>query len=169
MPRTSLSDVRSLPDPLMSYNWDLFVPVVPSGSDFRSLTIKCQSVNIPGVQTEDVPVTLHGATVKYAGREIFGSNQFTATFLETRDMTTRDVIRQWIEYQRNSANNSGEYKINYEATGLLALYDDKGNAIRTINIYGMFPQNLDEPTLDGSQSAPVLYTVTFNFDFTRES
>ncbi len=166
MARTSLSDVRSLPDPLLSYNWDLFVPVVPVG-DFRALTIKCQNVTLPGVSVEDVPITLHGVTLKFAGREMF-TNQFSATFLETRDMSTRDVIRQWIEYCRNVANNTGQYKVNYETTAQLALYDDKGNTVRTINIYGCFPQMLDEPSLDGSGSQPVLYTVTFNYDFTSE-
>lgn len=164
MARTSLSDIRSLPDPLLSYNWDLFIPLVPSGADFRPLTIKCQNVTLPGVSVEDVPITLHGATVKYAGREMY-TNQFTATFLETRDMTTRDAIRSWIEYARNVAANTGQFKVNYEATAQLALYDDKGNAVRTINVYGVFPQNMDEPSLDGSGSQPVLYTVTFNYDF----
>lgn len=167
MARSSLQDIRALPDPLLSYNWDLFIPVVPSGSDFRSLTIKCQNVSLPGVQVEDVPITLHGVTVKYAGREMF-TNQFTATFIETRDMTTRDVIRGWIEFQRNVAANTGQYKVNYESTAVLALYDDKGNAVRNINIYGVFPQSLDDPSLDGSGSNPVTYTVTFNYDFHQE-
>lgn len=166
MPRSSLADIRALPDPLLSYNWDLFIPNVPTG-DFRSPTIKCQNVNIPVVQTDDVPVTLHGVTVKYAGREMY-TNQFTATFLETRDMTTRDVIRGWIEYCRNSAANTGTYKAQYATTALLALYDDAGNTVRTVNIYGCFPQSLDEPSLDGSGSQPVLYSVVFNFDFTSE-
>lgn len=167
MARSSLQDIRSLPDPLLSYNWDLFIPVVPSGSDFRSLTIKCQNVTLPGVSVEDVPVTLHGVTVKYAGREMY-TNQFTASFLETRDMSTRDVFRGWIEYCRNSAANTGQYKINYETTAILALYDDKGNTVRSINIYGCFPQAMDEPSLDGSGSNPVLYSVTFNYDFHKD-
>ena len=29
MPRTSLQDVRSLPDPLLTYNWDLIIPSMP--------------------------------------------------------------------------------------------------------------------------------------------
>jgi hypothetical protein len=33
MSRTSLENIRSLPDPLFTYNWDIFIPNLPGGGD----------------------------------------------------------------------------------------------------------------------------------------
>ena len=60
MARTSYSDMSGLPDPLLSYNFDLVIPNIPGGGNTKALTIKCQSTSLPGKSLEDVTVTAHG-------------------------------------------------------------------------------------------------------------
>lgn len=163
MARTSLSDVRSLPDPLQGWNYDLIIPNIPGGGDTRSLTIKCMTASIPGVSLDDVMVSLHGVEVKYAGREVF-THTMDVTYLETRDMGTRDALRNWMETARNVRNNTGGYKSEYATQANLQLYDDTGAVVRTIVMDGFFPQNLQDAALDGSNSTPVNVSVSFFYD-----
>jgi len=163
MARTGLSDIRALPDPLMGYNFDLVIPNVPGGGDARSLTIKCMSTSIPGMSTEDVTVSLKGIDTKYAGRPMY-THTLSCTYLETRDLSTRDAIRNWIKLQRDFRANTGSYKSDYATTASLMLYDDTGAAIRQISLEGFFPQNMDDAALDGGSSTPVNIAVTFAYD-----
>jgi len=163
MARSSYSDARSLPDPLLSYNFDLIIANVPGGGDTRALKIKCQSTEIPGTSVEDVSVFLHGVELKYAGRQTW-THTLSAQYLETRDMSTRFGIKNWIEYARNARQNTGRYKSQYATIADLLLYDDAGLVIRTIRMEGFFPQSLQETGVDGSNSAPVIIPVTFYYD-----
>lgn len=163
MARTSYSDCRSLPDPLLSYNFDLIIPIVPGGGDGKGLTIRCKSTSIPGTSVEDVTVSLHGIDLKYAGRQMW-QHTLSVNYQETRDMTVRFAIKSWIEFARNSRQNTGDYKVNYETVADLVLYDDAAKPIRTIRMDGFFPQNMDDASLDGSSSTPVEMTITFNYD-----
>lgn len=163
MARPSYSDVRSLPDPLLSYNFALVIPNIPGGGDTKRLTLKCQSTSIPGTSVEDVTVSLHGIDLKFAGRQMW-THTLSATYIETRDMGTRFAVKQWIEFARNSRNNSGNFKSDYATIADLILYDDVGNEIRTIRMEGFFPQNLDDAAVDGTNSAAVTVTVSWVYD-----
>lgn len=163
MAKTSLNDIRSLSDPLMSYNWDFVIPNMPGGGDSRSLTFKAQSTSIPGVQLEPVIVGLHGIEVTYAGRQMF-SHTLDVTFLETRDIGTRTAIRNWMELARNQEANSGDYKANYSTEVQMILYDDTGAEVRKIRMFGVYPSSLQDVAVDGSQGAIVQVAITFSYD-----
>lgn len=163
MARTGLNEIRSLPDPLFGCWFDLVIPNIPGGGDTRSLTIKVLTTSIPGMSVEDVTVSSHGVDVKYAGREMY-THTLSTTYLETRDMTTRDAIKGWLEMARSARNNTGSYKADYATTANLILYDDTGAVVRTIVMDGFFPQTMDDAALDGSSSNPVNVSVTYAYD-----
>lgn len=164
MARSSYAENRSLPDPLFSYNFDLVIPNVPGGGDGRMLKLKCMSTSIPGVSLDDVEVTLHGATSMYAGREIY-THTLQATFLETRDLSTRDALNGWIAFARSARTNTGTYKVQYATDADLLLYDDTGsNVIRTIRMEGFYCKAMDDAAVDGSSSTAVTIGATFSYD-----
>lgn len=170
--RTSLQDVAGLPDPLLSYNFDLMFPRIPgSNGDTRPLTIKCMTTALPGMQLEQVTSALHGVEVSHAGRQIW-SKTFQATFYEARDGGSRQKVRQWIEYARNNRLNSGNYKgqgNGYAVDAIMFLYDDIPNIINETKIVGCFPTDMGEVAMDGGQGQAVQLTVTFSYDWTEES
>lgn len=168
MARSSLQDVAGLPDPLLSYNFDLILNGIPGGGNTRLMTIKCMSTSLPGMQLEQQTASLHGVEVNYAGRQIWNKT-FQATFIETRDATTRKDIRNWIEFARNNRNNSGNYKAQYAKDVMMLLYDDIPNVISQTKIVGCFPTQLDDVQMDGSQGSIVQVTVTFSYDWTEEN
>lgn len=169
MKRSSLNDTAGLPDPLLGYNFDLVFPKIPGSSiPTRNLTLKCQSTSIPGMQIEPVILAIHGIELSYAGRQIW-SKTFTATFVETRDSTTRQQIRDWIKFARNNSKNAGHYKSDYAVNAILYLYDDIPNITNEIKIVNVFPTGLEDVAMDGSNSNLISVSVTLNYDWTEES
>lgn len=167
MAKPGLADLRSLPDPLQAQNFALFVNVPSPQGEARRLTLQCQSAPLTGINNETVPVALHGVEVIYQGRPMW-EKTFSTTFIETRDTIIRDTIRGWIEFARNARNNTGTYKSEYESVGDVVLYDDQYRAVKTVRHYGFYPTQLNEVSLDGSNSSVVSVTVTWSFDFTSE-
>lgn len=167
MPRTSLQQVQSLPDPLQSYNWDLFIPGMPGTPDSRPFTYKAQSTSIPGIQTENVPVTLHGVELRYAGRTNY-SHSLQVQLLETRDVGTRQMLMAWQRLARDWVSNTGNYKSVYSTTIHLVLYDDLPQQVRAIRLIGAWPETIDDSQIDSSSSQAVMTSVTFSYDYFEE-
>lgn len=168
--RTSLQDTAGLPDPLLSYNFDLLFTRVPgnSGNAGRELTIKCQSSALPGLQLEQQTLGLHGVEVSYAGRQLWNKT-FQAQFVETRDGNTRRAFKNWVEFARNNRRGTGTYKRDYAVDAIMRLYDDVPNAIETSKIVGTFPTQVDDLSMDGSQGNIVMVSVTFSYDWVEPS
>lgn len=169
MARTSLQDVSGLPDPLLSYNFDLIFPTIPGGGgSSRALTVKCMTTSLPGMQLEQATASLHGVEVSYAGRQIW-TKTFQATFIETRDAATRKTFRRWIEFARNNSRNAGHYKKDYAVDGVMMLYDDIPAIILETKIVGMFPTQMDDVAFDGAAGTIVTSSITFSYDYTEEN
>lgn len=168
MARSSLWDVRSIGDPAQSWNFDLFLPTIPGSSDARDLTFKCKTTDLPGFGLETLDVALHGVSIPYAGRAVY-THSLNATFLETRDWSTRDKFWKWRELARSWKNNSGSYYSTYAVDGVeLVVYDDLPQVVRTIKVWGFWPETIAEVNLDGSASSEVLQTITFKYAFTED-
>lgn len=167
MARTSLQDVRSVGDPLLSFNWDLILPRIPGIADTRNFTFKCQTAVIPGMMLEQVPVALHGVELRFAGRKNY-SHSLPVTILETADADTRAMFVAWNEFARSWTLNTGAPKDLYSVPAQLVLYDDTPKVVRTITIFGLWPETVDDAQLDGQASAVVTYNVTFSYDHTTD-
>ena len=167
MARTSLQNARSLPDPLFTYNWDIFIPNLPGGGDTRALTWKATSASIPAVLLESVPVNLGPVELRYAGRENY-SHSWPVTLHETRDVGSRAAILAWQKIARDNINNTGNYKEVYAPSMELVLYDDIPAEVRRIVLYGVWPETVDEPQLDRASGA-VSLAVTFSYDYFEDA
>ena len=167
MPKTSLQDARSLPDPLYTYQWDVFIAMLPGTPNSRSLTYKATSTSIPGSMLESVPVNLAGVELRYAGRQNF-SHSFTLTLHETRDTGSIEMLRRWQRIARDNNLNTGTYKDIYATAVELVLYDDTNQATRTITLMGCWPETIDDSALDRA-SAAVSINCTLSYDFFTET
>lgn len=167
MGRTSLADVLSLNDPAQSWNFDLFLPVIPGSSDTRDLTFKCMTTEMPGSTIDRVEVPLHGVNVIYGGRKTY-SHSIPVTFLETADWSTREKFRRW-HNMRDWVNNSGMNAAQYKVEGQIVVYNDKPEVVRTCRIRGMWPDVIAETQLDGSQSGLIQLSITFAYDLWSDS
>lgn len=163
----ALQDGRALADPLLTYKWDVTVPVMPGTPNSRTFQTKGLSTSIPGSMIEQVAVNLGGYELRYAGREN-NSHSFQITLHETRDMGTRDMLRRWQKIARDNSNNTGNYKSVYSTTVELALYDDTNTVIKRISLIGCWPETIDDAALDRASGA-VQISCTLSYDFFEET
>ena len=169
MARTSLQDMSGLPDPFLSHNWDIIIPNIPGGGNSGVLTIKAANAVIPGITLDVIPVTLHGITLNYAGMERYGQ-QLPVSYLETRDLGTRTQMRNWMEFARNTRQNSGVEKSAYATTANLVLYDDVPIIVRTVTAYNIWPAAMDEVQLEGTGASQAIFVrIGFVFDYHTEA
>ena len=166
MSRTHLKEVLSVQDPLQTWNWDIILASIPGLADPRGITYKCVSTQIPNSAVEQVPLEAHGVKLNFAGKRVW-SQQWEATFFESRDSSTRDAFVNWHEMARSWQNNSGSYKSEYAVTGSLQLYDDRPLVVRTFELYGLFPLEVTPGTLDQA-SQIIQYSVNFSYDWVSE-
>ncbi len=167
MARVGLSDVVALPDPLLTYQFEWYIPSIPGGGDGSGLKTRCRTASIPGETKEEVEVTLHGVTLKYAGRTTY-THEITLEFQETRDVYVMTRLRNWLAYSRNILNTTGSYKSQYAATSFLYLYDDTQTVVSTIKLYNSFIKSLQDVNLDGTQSQPLQVSGILSYDYVQQ-
>ncbi len=166
MARVGLADVNSLPDPILQYQAEWYIPTIPGSGDGKGLKIRCRSFPMPGEQKDEVEVTLHGVTLKYAGRTTY-SHDAQLTFIETRDIYVMTRLKGWLAYSRDILNTAGTYKTQYSATSFMYLYDDAENVIATLKLYNSFLKSMDDVSTDGSSSTPLEVNATLSYDWTQ--
>ncbi len=122
---------------------------------------------LPGMNLDNVEVALHGVTLNFAGRATYPGT-FNATFLEMRDWGTREMFRRWRETIRSWTQNSGTFASAYKVTADLVVYNDIPQPVRTIRVYGVWPEQIADIQLDGGASNVVTTEITFRYDWTDD-
>jgi hypothetical protein len=106
--------------------------------------------------------------LKYAGRAIY-THTFESVFMEGSDYLTRNAFYNWKESARSWINNSGTLAAQYKVNGQIVVYNSIPNVVRTINVYGMWPETVGDYPLDGTASNLLTLTVTWQFDFIEDA
>lgn len=163
MARSGINEVASVLDPLQTWNYGVQINLPAGLGDSRELIYKCTGTSIPGSQIEQAKLEAHGVGLNFAGRRVWGGT-WNATFFESRTASTRGLLFSWMELARSWRLNSGTYKAQYATTALISLYDDLPQEVRQILVYGVWPQSMDDVTLDQS-STVMAYNMTFSYDF----
>lgn len=168
MARTSLADVSSIADPATSWEYDLFLPAIPGSPDTRQLTYRCQSSALPGVGLEPVEAALHGVVLKFAGRAIY-THTFESVFMEGSDYAMRTAFVNWRESARSWKKNTGSLAAQYKVNGQITLYNSLPQTVKTVNVYGMWPETVGDYPLDGTASTLLTLTITWQFDYLEDA
>lgn len=168
MARTSLQDVSAIPDPALTWNYDLFLPAIPGSSSTQQLTWRCMSTGLPGSEIDRVDVQLHGIQLVRAGRRNW-SHSFNSTFLEAIDWNTRNQFVNWMENARSWVNNTGSQSSVYTVNGQVVVYTDQPQVAKTVRIMNMWPQVVADVALDGAQGGGhVSLEITWSYDWTED-
>lgn len=162
--RVSLQNFTSLVDPQTTFDWAIWLPVVPGGTySTKDFTFRCVSASIPKVGSEDFKVEAHGMQLQFPGRRIWDM-KMTVKVFETRDGVARDLIDSWINMQRDIRFNTGSYKALYAVNAEANLYDATGSITQRQQWVNFYPLERGEGTLDQSSSS-MSYDVSFSYDF----
>lgn len=165
MPKPSLGDIASsVLDPMLSDNFSLDIPNVPTGDSTTALYMQCQQATKPGVTINAVEVQLFGHTVEHAGNLTY-NHDMSVQYLENRKAQILSILERWAEYAKSHDSQHGAYKSEYARDGYLKIYDQKGNTVKTYRIVNMWPSQVPDVQFDGSNSSIITLGVTFKFDY----
>ena len=182
MPKVTLTEFQSLPDPLTSDLYEFVIGKIPgssssnatsqggasaagvTGAGSGALRIQCQQVSVPSKTVESVQVDLAASTLMFAGRMTF-DHSMNITFVENRKMDIYNTLDAWAEYCRNKETQLGHYKADYSSTAELYVYDQIGTVIKTFKIYGLWINVIPEYQFDSSAANLITCAATFQFDY----
>lgn len=164
MARITYNQVNSVGDVLDQSAFEFLMGQIPGGGTTEDFTFLCQNVQLPGFSNEAFEVALHGFTIKYRGKKNF-ERTLAVTYVERSNMGFYRRLKAWDEYTTGTeSGNSRGYKRQYSITSALRVYDTIGALASEHRIEGMFIQDLQSATLDGSSSAALQLSVSFSYD-----
>ena len=164
MPKPSLGDIAAaIPDPMLSDNYSLDIPNVPTGASSRPLLMQCRTASKPGLTINAVEVQLFGHTLEHAGNLTY-SHDMQVEYVENRFMQIHTILEGWAEYVRSHDTQHGAYKSEYARDGYLKLFDQKGRTVKEYRIEGMWPSSIPETPFDGQASNLIAISVGFKYD-----
>jgi len=166
MGKPSLIELQSLPDPAQSDHYELIFPTIPGApaGASQAFRIQCQSAALPGLNIEPGSQESAGNQLQHAGRATI-NHDFSITFIESRTLIIHKAIRRWMKYTRNHNTQLGHYKSEYGQNATLIAYDQKGVAVDTFQLFGVWPSAIPEYPFDGTASNIVTIAATFQIDY----
>lgn len=168
MGKPTLSDVASsIPDPMLSDNFSLDIPNVPTGDSTVSLYMQCQQATKPGMTVNAVEVQLFGHTTEHAGNLTY-NHDLSVTYVENRKAQILRLLERWAEYCRSHDTQHGHYKSEYARDAYLKIYDQKGLTVATYRIVNLWPTTVPDVSFDGTNSTAITLQVGFKFDYYEE-
>lgn len=170
MPKPNLDEIQSIPDPMLSDNFELLFPNIPGAQGdtaTRALRLQCKNTIKPGTQMEDVPVELFGHRAMHAGRRTF-SNEISVEFIEDAFGTIGKSLESWVEWVRSKRTQSGHFKRDYAQDAVLNIFDQEGNQVLSYKIVNMWPSNVPDETFDGSSATAISLSCSFKYDYYLE-
>lgn len=164
MAKPTFADVQNaVPDPLLSDNFLLNIPNIPTNDSPLPLMFQCRTVAKPGKTINAVEVQLFGHTQEHAGNTTF-SHDMSVEYVENRRAQIHTIIEAWMELCRSDETQTGEYKNEYARDAFLQLFDQKGIVVKEYKIEGLWPNTMPETSLNGAASDLIALQVGFKYD-----
>lgn len=85
--------------------------------------------------------------------------------MEGSDYLMRTTFMNWRESARSWKNNSGTLASQYKVNGQIVVYNSIPNVVKTVNVYGMWPETVADYPLDGTASNLLTLAITWQFDW----
>lgn len=171
VPRTNLSELLAVPDPLYSDNFELYFAKLPKGVGqgpaTTGLRVQCKTATIPGIQNEAQDITLHGFKISTGGRTSF-SNTLSVTYMESNTLIIQRTLRNWVNVVRDFRDQISLGKAGYAINGELIIYNEMGKKITQYHLINCFCNNVQDVSLDGSSANLIDISAEFRYDFADE-
>jgi hypothetical protein len=159
----AFTEFDALEDVLATDRFELLVEPQGQNGLNQTLAVRCTQIVVPQVMIEQMVVSIQGMEFNFRGRRTYDKT-IGATFVETTDARVNTGIRTWMERVVGSESQNGANKKGYSTVGSLNVIDQSGNTNLGFEIINMWPQEMPQVQLDGSQAQPYLAQATFSFD-----
>jgi hypothetical protein len=164
MPKVTLDETYSLPDPMLNDNFDIVFNDIPGGGDGRQMRIQCLGASLPGATLQTVEVELFGHKLIYAARKTF-SHTMTVALHEIYDARTYQSLKDWAAVGRATQTQTGGFSDSYMRTAILTIYDQTGAEAAAWNIHRMFPTEISEYQFEGAGGQALRQDAQFAYGY----
>lgn len=155
---------NSILDPLLSDNYQLSFPNIPTGDIATPLLMQCRTAAKPGVTLGSTEVQLFGHTLEFATNKTF-SHDMSTEYVENRSMQIHSIIEKWCEFIRSTQGQTGAFKSDYARNAVLSVFDQQGNIVNDYVIVNCWPTGVPESPFDGSASNLISVAVSWKYDY----
>ena len=171
--------LKKLGDPQRSFMWELLIPQVNKVSsvikDPMDLSIRVRSVSLPGRGNETITSNYMGMKQLFAGKATYG-NTITLSIEEFQDFKGWRTFYDWSQlifdtnpnHPRGGASNAiqksgtGGYAVPVYLQMKKFSGDDHNFRFKIVNA---FPSQLEDISLDYTNSDSIKFNVTLTYDF----
>ena len=154
------SEVNSV-EPLDASRFKVNFPTI-QGIDGKTLMLHHAEVSLPNRGIAQVSVKYLGNTANFRGSSQ-NDNILSVSFIENADGDVTKAIFDWMKLCRNSSDGTSRRKAEYAQPAQVFLFNSKGEAAVTFDVYNMWPMQVTMPQLSDA-SGPVKYEVQFSID-----
>jgi hypothetical protein len=154
----------AIPDPLLSDNFQLNFPNIPTNDSAIPLLMQCQQASKPGITLNNVEAQLFGHTVEHASNKVY-SHDLSVTYVENRSMVIHKILEKWANAIRGTQSQHGMYKLQYARDAYLTVFDQAGRVVNDYVIVNCWPNMVPDTPFDGSASNIITLGVTFKYDY----
>src|SRR5438105_4691738 len=149
-----------------------------SFSRLPTMTLMCQSVNIPGVRVDPAVQPTQGTNAPIPGNK-FRFQPMDVTFLLDEDMFSWTCLFDWLQGIGFPDDSQQYANLNLQSRLLLSAaqpqysdatltyFDNQNNPVLAVEFNLMFPTALSEIRFDVKQAATTPLTATAQFHFTK--
>jgi hypothetical protein len=158
------------------YNWEMTFPdiakVTTSISDAEDFIIRTRNSTIPSKGNEKIQTDFMGMKAFFAGKPVF-TNTITLLAEEFEDLLISKGMYEWNENVFSTSLKSvspgsslkHQKKGGYAINAFLKLYSQDGTILdKQWKLYNVFPENVDDVSLDYAGNDSIKYSMTFSFD-----
>lgn len=170
------SRLKSKPDPIRTYNWEVTIPNIGSVSEtlknVDELICRARSTSIPSRGHGKIESNYRAMKQFFPGKPVF-TNSIQMTFEETEDQIISLGLYEWcnkiFDVRPDTATggtSQADKKREIALDMILTLQDNNGVGLaKKYKLVNCFIENVDEVALDYSDENMVKIPVTFSYDF----
>jgi len=139
-------------------------PINPQGD--LKMSFMCRSASIPASTMSEVTVPYFGRTLYYQGNREY--DPWSVTIVNDEDFLVRNALEEWhaaINLPGQNITTVGANASNYKSQAEVIQYSKDGSILRKYKFNGMWPQSIDEITLDWDTNDIQEFGVTFRYDW----
>jgi hypothetical protein len=158
-----ISNVSGLGSVVKSYLFEILL-TDPPGGDGSDFALKVNSTVLPsGITYEPIEIPEGGTVLKEAGRAI-PPRTWTVECREFEDAGVLDLLQAWRNVIYNPETGLRGSPSDYKTDAYLKLKKSDGTTYKTAKIFGIWPETVDDATLDKATSDMLRIPVTFSYD-----
>lgn len=131
----------------------------------RNFEFKCKAATMPSGIIPEVLVSYQNRKIKIAGDREFDA--WTITVYNEEGQNTRQTVLDWMNQIANgSLTIEGDTPDNYKKNAFVKRYNRKGEEVYKQQLFGCFPTNVGEVTLDWEDNNSVeIFEITLAYDY----